>query len=58
MNEAIDFGLRQDQRSAVITDLLPDISYSFRVIAINDFGKGHEASAPSSKVLSFWKYKA
>ncbi|XP_045162637.2 contactin-like [Mercenaria mercenaria] len=50
MNEAIDFGLREDQRSAVIKNLLPDISYSFRVRAINDFGIGHEASDGSVSI--------
>lgn len=50
MNEAIDFGLRDDQRSAIIQNLLPDISYSFRVRAINDFGIGHEASPPSGNL--------
>ena len=49
MNEAIDFGLREDQRSATIKNLLPDISYRFRVRAINDYGIGHEASGGSGK---------
>ncbi|KAL4221661.1 Contactin 1 [Mactra antiquata] len=50
VNNAIQKGSRTDQRAATVTNLIPNTSYRFRVRAINTFGRGQEASAPSSWV--------
>ena len=47
--EAVNLGLREDQRAATVPDLFPNIAYRFRVRAINDFGRGQEASKGSGK---------
>lgn len=46
-NEAVALGLRSDMKSAVVEGLFPNIGYRFRVRAINDFGRGMEASKPT-----------
>ena len=42
-----EYGLRGDQRTYVVENLIPNLGYSFRVRAINDFGRGQEASKGS-----------
>ncbi|KAL4221440.1 Immunoglobulin like [Mactra antiquata] len=44
---ATDNGHRADQRAAVVTDLVPNTSYRFRVRAINEYGRGDAVSKPS-----------
>ena len=51
MNAAIDNAMRDDQRLAFVSGLLPDIDYRFRVRAINSFGRGQEASWGSGRFL-------
>ena len=46
-NEAINLGKRTDQRSYLVTGLIPNTGYRFRVRAINSFGRGKLASKPS-----------
>ncbi|KAL4221262.1 ATP-dependent RNA helicase ddx25 [Mactra antiquata] len=48
--EAKTFGLREEQRSIVVNGLLPNIDYRFRVRAINDYGRGQEASRGSVSI--------
>lgn len=44
---AVEFGLRSDQRTHVVDSLFPNLGYRFRVRAINEFGRGQEASKSS-----------
>lgn len=49
-NEGKEFGVRQDQRAYTVTGLIPNTNYRFRIRAINQFGRGEEASKPTSSV--------
>ena len=48
-NEAVNLGKRTDQRSYLVTGLIPNTGYRFRVRAINSFGRGKLASKPSGQ---------
>lgn len=50
MTAAHNLGLRSDQRMAIVTELLPNMFYNFRVRAINHFGKGQEAGWTKEQV--------
>ena len=47
--EAINAGRRTDQRSYKVEGLIPNSGYRFRVRALNNLGRGEEASTPSGK---------
>lgn len=44
---ATEIGHRGEQRAAVVQNLVPNTSYRFRVRAVNEYGRGTEASRPS-----------
>lgn len=48
--EAVEHAMREDQRTVIVENLLPDMLYSFRIRSINDYGKGNEASLGSGKL--------
>ncbi|XP_052760902.1 contactin-like isoform X2 [Mya arenaria] len=48
--EAADQGKRGTQRAATVDGLIPNTNYRFRVRATNAFGKGQEASKPTTSV--------
>ncbi|XP_045161359.2 contactin-like isoform X2 [Mercenaria mercenaria] len=50
VTEASNLGKRTDQRAITVHQLIPNTNYRFRVRAINAFGRGQEASKPSSFV--------
>ena len=43
----LEYGLRSDQRTYIVQNLIPNLGYSFRVRAINDLGRGKLASKGS-----------
>ncbi|XP_053379339.1 contactin-3-like [Mercenaria mercenaria] len=47
---ATDNGHRPDQRSVEIKNLIPNTSYRFRVRAVNQHGRGKDASRPSVRI--------
>ena len=46
---AADMGKRADQCAHNVSGLIPNSNYIFRVRAFNAYGRGHEASRPSSE---------
>ncbi|XP_053378888.1 contactin-like isoform X2 [Mercenaria mercenaria] len=50
VNEATGQGKRADQRAVTVQNLIPNTSYRLRVRAVNNFGRGKDASKPSSIV--------
>ena len=47
VTEAVNYGLRSDQRTYNVDSLFPNLGYRFRVRAINEFGRGKLASKGS-----------
>jgi hypothetical protein len=50
---ATDNGHRADQRAVVVQNLVPNTSYRFRVRAVNQYGRGPDASRQSGPFILY-----
>ena len=53
VQEAVNSGKRADQRTVLVSNLIPNTGYRFRVRAVNLFGRGKDASQPSGRVSHY-----